>query len=153
MNRCAWDLAVGWHVSNVLSFLDHLYSILLYKDHKYVRLQVKSRIQNLAKMFRNVRRTCWNKHVDELEQKLDLRILPPVPVPSSKEDIDVIAKKIHSVITKSYEAACPMRKSLRKKDNIWWNSELASLRNEAFHAWIITNTKNTTKIGWLKSSA
>ena len=84
-------------------------------------------------MFQNVRRTGRNKYVDELEQKLSERILPPVP--SSKEDIDVLANKVHSVITKSYEAACPMRKSLRKKDTIWWNSELASLRKEARHAW------------------
>ena len=27
-----------------------------------------------------------------------------------------------------------MRKSLRKRDNIWWNSELTSLRKEACHA-------------------
>ena len=67
-------------------------------------------------MFRNVRRTCWNKYVDELEQKLNERILPPVPVSSSKEDIDVLANKVHSVTTKSYEAACPMQKLLRKKD-------------------------------------
>ena len=38
-------------------------------------------------------------------------------------------------MTKSYEAACPMRKSLRKKDNIWWNSDLANLRKEAHRAW------------------
>ena len=86
-------------------------------------------------MFRNVRRTCWNKHVDEFKQKLDKRILPPVPVPSSKENIEVLANKVHSVITKSYEAACPMQKTLCKKDNIWWNSELASLRKEARRAW------------------
>ena len=85
-------------------------------------------------MFQNVRRTCCNKYVDELEQKLNQRILPPA-VPSSKEDIDVLANKIHSVITKSYQAACSMRKSLRKKDNIWWNCELASLRKEACRAW------------------
>ena len=54
---------------------------------------------------------------------------------SSKEDINVLANTVHSVITKSYEAACPMRKSLRKKDNIWWNSELASLRKKACRAW------------------
>ena len=85
-------------------------------------------------MFRNVRRTSWNKYVDELEQKLNEPILSPVPVLSSKEDTDVLTNKVHSVITKSYEAACPMRKSLRKKDNIWWNSELASLRKEACRA-------------------
>ena len=28
-----------------------------------------------------------------------------------------------------------LRKSLQKKDNIWWNSELASLRKEARQAW------------------
>ena len=28
-----------------------------------------------------------------------------------------------------------MRKPLRKKDNIWWNSELASLRKAARRAW------------------
>ena len=38
-------------------------------------------------MFRNVRRTRWNKYVDELEQKLNERVLPPEPVPSSKEYI------------------------------------------------------------------
>ena len=86
-------------------------------------------------MFHNVRRTCWSKYVDELEQKLNERILPPVPVPSSKEDIDVLANNVHSVMTKSYEVACPMQKSFRKKDNIWWNSELASLQKEACRAW------------------
>ena len=86
-------------------------------------------------MFRNVRRTCWNKYVNELEQKLSKRTSRPVPVPSSKEDIDVLANKVHSVITKSYEAVCPMQKSLRTKDNIWWNSELASLRKKARRAW------------------
>ena len=105
VNRCAWDRVVGWHVSDVPSFSDHM----------YIRFQVKSRIQKQAKMFRNVRRMCWNKYANELGQKLNERILRPVPVPSSKEDIDVLANKVHSVITKSYEAACPMRKSLRKK--------------------------------------
>ena len=48
VNRCAWDRVVGWHVSNVQSFSDHM----------YIRFQVKSRIQTKAKMFCNVRRTC-----------------------------------------------------------------------------------------------
>ena len=106
VNRCTWDRVVGWRVSNVPSFSDHM----------YIRFQVKSRIRKQAKMFCNVRCTCWNKHVNELEQKLNEQILRPVPVPSSKEDIDVPANKVHPVITYSYEAACPMRKSLRKKD-------------------------------------
>ena len=57
VNRCACDRIVGWHVSNVLSFSDHI----------YIRFQVKSRIQSQAKMFRNARRSCWNKYVNELE--------------------------------------------------------------------------------------
>ena len=85
-------------------------------------------------MLRNIHRTCWNKYVNKLEQKLSEQILRPVLVPSSKEDIDVLANKVHLVITKSYEAACPMRKLLCKKDNIWWNSELASLLKEARRA-------------------
>ena len=99
--------------------------------------RLKAESKTWLKCFerRNVRRTCWNKYVDELEQKLNERILPPVPGPFSKEGIDVQANKVHSVITKSYEAACPVRKSLRKKNNIWWNSELASLRKEARRAW------------------
>ena len=88
-NRNAWNRAVGWHASSVPSFSDHM----------YIRFQVKSRIQKQAKMFRNVRRTCWNKYVNKLEQKLSQRTLRPVPVPSSKEDIDVLANKVHSVIT------------------------------------------------------
>ena len=44
-------------------------------------------------------------YVNELEQKLNERILPPVPVPSSKEGIDELASKVHSLITKSYEPA------------------------------------------------
>ena len=105
VNRCARDRVVGWHVSNVPSFSDHM----------YIRFLVKSRIRKQAKMFRNVRRTYWNKYVNELEQKLNEQILQPVSVPSSKEDIDELANKVHSVITNSYDAACPLRKSLRKK--------------------------------------
>ena len=56
-------------------------------------------------------------------------------VPPSKEDIDVLTNKVHSVITKSYDAASPMQKLLHKKDNIWWNSELASLQKEPRRAW------------------
>ena len=75
-NRCACERIVGWHVSNVPSFSDYM----------YFRFQVKSRIQKQAKMFRNVLPTCWNKYEDELEQKLNERFLPPIRVPSSKED-------------------------------------------------------------------
>ena len=60
-------------------------------------------------MFCNVCRTCWNKYVNELEQKLNERILR-VPALSSKEDIDVLANKVHSVITKPYETARPYAK-------------------------------------------
>ena len=116
--------------------------------YMYIRFQVKSRIQKQAKMFRNVRCTCWSKYVNELEQKLSEQILRPVPVPSSKEDINVLANKVHSVITKSYEAACPIQKSLRTKDNIWWNSKLSkpSKRGEK------SLKQNKKKIGRLKSS-
>ena len=60
VNRRAWNRVVGWHVSNEPSFLDHM----------HIRFQVKSRIQKQAKMFRKVRRTCWSKYVNKLEQKL-----------------------------------------------------------------------------------
>ena len=66
----------------------------------YIRFQVKSRIQNQAKMFRNVRRTCWNKYINELKQKLNKQTSPPVPLPSSKEDINVMANKGHSVVAR-----------------------------------------------------
>ena len=49
-------------------------------------------------MFRSVCRTCRNKHIYELEQKLNERILPPESVFFSKEDIDVLTKKLYSVI-------------------------------------------------------
>ena len=78
VNRCAWDRVVGWHVSNVPSFSDHM----------YIRFQVKSRIQKQTKMFRNVCRTCWSKHVNKLEQKLNERILRSVGyrcLPQKKE--------------------------------------------------------------------
>ena len=44
VNQCACDQVVGWHVSNVLSFSDHM----------YIMFQVESRIQNQAKIFRKV---------------------------------------------------------------------------------------------------
>ena len=85
VNQCSWNRVVGWHVSNVPSFSNHM----------NVRFQVKSRIQKQTKMFPNVRRTCWNKYVNKLKQKLNERILRSVPVPSSKENIDVLANKVH----------------------------------------------------------
>ena len=68
---------------------------------------------------------------NELKQKLNEQILQPVPVPLSKENIDVLANKVHFVITKSYEAAFPVQNSLHLKHNIWWNFERASLQKEA----------------------
>ena len=115
VNRCAWDRVVGWQVSN----------LPLFSDHMYIRFQVKSRIQKPAKMFHDVCYTCWNKNVNELERKLNKRILQQVPVPSSKEDIGALANMVHSVITKSYEGACPMRKSLCKKGNITFGGILS----------------------------
>ena len=53
-----------------------------------IRLPVRSRIQKQAKMFRNVCRTCWNKYVNTLEQKLNERFLPPVPVPSCRGGVE-----------------------------------------------------------------
>ena len=64
VNRCAGNRVVGWYVSNVPSFSNHM----------YIRFQVKSRIEKQAKMFRNVRRTCWNKYANVLEQKLNERM-------------------------------------------------------------------------------
>ena len=142
VNRCAWNRVVGWHVSNVPSFSDYM----------YIRFQVKNRIQKQAKMLRNVCSTCWNNYLDELKQKLNNQILRPVPLPSSKEDSDVLANKVHSVITNSHEAAFPMRKSLCKKDNIWWNSELKGLRKEARRTWKKPLKQNKKKIGRLKNS-
>ena len=94
--------------------------------------QVKSRIRKQAKMFHNIRRTCWNKYANE--QKSNKRILRPVPVLLQKKTLMCWQTRF-IVITNSYEAACPKRKSLRTKDNTWWNSELASLRKEARRAW------------------
>ena len=102
-------------------------------------------------MFGNVRRTCWNKYVDELEQKLNESILPPIPVPSAKEDIDVLANKVYSVVTKLYEDASPMWKSLRNKNNIWWNSALASLRKEPRRAWRKAIEQNKKRLGGSKA--
>ena len=104
-------------------------------------------------MFQNVCRTCWNKYVDELKQKLNERILPPVPVPSSKKVIYVLANKVYLVITKSYEAACPTRKSFGKKitfDGILsyqaFKKRLAVLGEKPLK-------QNTKKMRRLKSSA
>ena len=103
-------------------------------------------------MFHKVRRTCW-KYVNELKQNLSERTLRSVPEPSSKEDTDVLANKVHFVIFKSYEAACPMQNSFHMKDNIWWNSELASLRKEARHQALRKAIKiKQNKIGRVKSS-
>ena len=77
VNLCAWNRVVGWHVSNVPSFSDHI----------NIRFHVKSRIQKQAKMFHNVRRTCWNKYVNELEQKLNEQTLRPVPCLPQKKTL------------------------------------------------------------------
>ena len=48
VHRRAWDLVVGWLVSNVLSFRNHMYIIIIIvlgSHVQYIRFQVKSRIQ------------------------------------------------------------------------------------------------------------
>ena len=61
-------------------------------------------------MFLNVRRMCWNKYVNKLQQKLNERILPPVPEPTSKEDLDVLTNKVHSVLASKNRSCLPEAK-------------------------------------------
>ena len=122
VNRNAWDRVRDWHVSDVLSLSDHM----------YIRFNVKSSIKRKTKMIRNVRSTHWERYTEEL----DLRLIEPTQMPtiSSTEDIEELASKVQSKIIHSYEAACPLRKTRRRNENPWWNSELTSLRKEARRA-------------------
>ena len=81
-------------------------------------------------MIRNVRRTCWNKYANELDQRLHDLNGTPVSI-SSVDDIKRLASTIQSEIIKSYNVSCPQRKICRKTDNVWWNTELTCLRREA----------------------
>ena len=83
-------------------------------------------------MIRNVRRTHWETFTEEL----DLRLTEATQMPtiSSTEDIEELASKVQSKIIHSFEAACPLRKTRRRNENPWWNSELTSLRKEARRA-------------------
>ena len=81
-------------------------------------------------MIGNVRRTCWNKYVNELDERLCELNRVPVNI-SSIDDIEALASTVQLDILKSYNLACPLRKIRRKTKNIWWNTELACLRREA----------------------
>ena len=103
-NRNAWNCIRDWHVSDVPSFSDHMYT----------RFTVQSSTKR-TKMIRNIRRTSWNKHVSELEQRFcEL----PINI-SSIDDIEALASTVPSEILKSYNLACPMLKIRRKTENIW----------------------------------
>ena len=119
INRNAGNCIRDWHVSNVPSFSDHM----------YIRFRVRSSTKR-TKIIRNVRRTCWNKYANELDQRLHDLNGTPVGI-SSVDDIERLASTIQSEIIKSYNVSCPQRKICRKTDNVWWNTELTCLRREA----------------------
>ena len=59
INRNAENCISDWHVSDMPSFSDHM----------YIRFRVQSGTKR-TKMIRNVRRTCWSKYANELDQRL-----------------------------------------------------------------------------------
>ena len=121
-NRNAWNCIRDWHVSDVPSFSDHM----------HIRFTVQSSTKR-TKLIRNVRRTCWNKYINELNQRLCELNGVPVNI-SSIDDIEALASTVQSEILKSYNLACPQRKITCKTENIWWNRELACLRREVREA-------------------
>ena len=106
-NRNAWNCIRDWHASDVPSISDHM----------YIRFTIQSSTKK-TKMIRNIRRTCWNKYVSKLEQRLCELNRVPVNI-SSIDDIEALAATVQSKIMKSYNLACPMRKIRRKTENIW----------------------------------
>ena len=76
-------------------------------------------------MIRNVRRTHWDKHTEEVA----LRLIEPTQMTriSSIEDIEELASVVHSQTTHYYETDCLLRNTRRMNENLWWNSKLASL--------------------------
>ena len=65
----------------------------------------------------------------------------------------MLANKVHSVITKSYETACSMQKSLRKRDDMWRNSGQQAFKERLAVLGEKPLKQNKKKIGRLKSSA
>ena len=118
INRNAENCSSDRHVSDVPSFSDHM----------YIRFRVQSGTKR-TKIIRIVRRTCWTKYANELDDRLHDLNSTPVSI-SSVDDIEKLASTVQLQI-KSYNVSCPQRKIRRKTDDIWWNTKLTCLRREA----------------------
>ena len=82
INRNAENCINDWHVNDVPSFSDHM----------YIRFRVRIGTKR-TKMIWNVRCTCWNKYINELDHRLHDLYSTPVSI-SSVDDIEKLQKSL-----------------------------------------------------------
>ncbi len=89
-------------------------------DHNYISFKVRS--QNIAKTYRNPRRTDWGKFHTELQSSLSPADL------LHGQGIDMMASSMKDAIIESYHKACPEVHSSSRKQACWWSPRLETRR-------------------------
>lgn len=103
----------GWHVSTEPTL----------SDHRYIRFNLNTP-QGEVSTYRNPKTCDWTLFRERLGQGLDecpSRLRTPM-------DVELMNNIIKSAIINAYEESCPLKVRKTKRETLWWNPELSTLR-------------------------
>lgn len=114
--RTMYERVVGWHVSDEVSFSDHM----------YIRFMIKGKALS-AEPTRNVRKTDWDHFEGEVGKRIAGFSREKI---TNVELIDNRIDGLAKVLRDSFNTACPIRYGKRRQNASWWNPELASAKKD-----------------------
>lgn len=124
-----------WEVSKQTSF----------SNHKYIRFNIRTSFGKVENTYRNPKRTDWVKFKTLVAEKMGKANLNFDNV----SDIESSVYNIENILISSFKKTSPIRKINKKKNQVWWNSNLQVLRKKtrkSFNEAMSEDTYRRTKI-------
>ena len=93
-----------------------------FSDHNYITF-VGGKMETEKGFSRNLKTADWEIFRTNMKEI-------SWPNTDTEVDLDVLAESFHDNIKAAINAACPLKPSLGRKPNSWWNKELEKLRSK-----------------------
>ena len=120
-----------WEVSKQTSF----------SDHKYIKFNITTSLGKVENTYRNPKRTDWDKFKTLVAEKMGKANLNFDNV----NNIESSVYNIENTLISSFKKTCPIRKINKKKNQVWWNSNLKVLRKKTRKSFNEARREDTTE--------
>jgi hypothetical protein len=121
-----------------------------FSDHRRILFRINREVPE-DKIFRNLKRTNWEKFGKMVEDFSEKGKLTPIPDNPRTETIEKVVKEIEKILNLAFRKTCPISRP-RESTKPWWNENLRQIRTKARKLYNKAH-KKSTKENWEKYKA